>query len=191
MWAEENTRSSIFEAMKRRETYGTSGPRIILRFFAAESFPENICNRDERIELAYKTGQPMGGQLTSTKQLQFYIEAQADPNGEKLVRGQIIKGWLEDGEPKESVVDVFSHSTGTESFCTTYIDKEHQANDQTFYYARIIEHPSLRWTERKCRIAEIDCQKPVAKGYEACCDEKTPKTIQERAWSSPIWHYPQ
>ena len=129
-------------------------------------------------------------ELKSSQRIQFYIEAQADPMGNELVRGQIIKGWLEDGEPKESVVDVFSQPTGRDSFCTTYIDKEHRASEQAFYYARILEHSSLRWTEKKCRIAQIDCQKNVPKGYETCCNKKTPKNIQERAWSSPIWYLP-
>lgn len=190
VWAEQNTREAIFDAMKRRETYGTSGPRINLRFFAAESFSKDICDQENRIQMAYHNGQPMGGEMHALNSIQFYLEAKADPTGDRLMRGQIIKGWLEDGKPKEKVLDVFNFSTGVDHFCGTYTDVEHNSTVQAFYYARVLEVPTMRWTERKCRIANIDCTKKPPKGYETCCNQKHPKTIQERAWSSPIWHLP-
>ena len=186
LWAEENTRTSLFAAMKRRESYGTSGPRIKLRFFAAPSLPIDICDKVDRISIGYNSGVPMGGILSPNSKPTFFVEAQQDKR--RLQKIQIIKGWLAEDKLHEQVIDLYDSTTGQPNVCIRWEDPN--PSQHAFYYARVLEEPSLRWTAYRCQQANIDCTSKVSKQDSVCCDPKIPKWIQERAWSSPIWTTP-
>ncbi|HEY9037084.1 MAG TPA: DUF3604 domain-containing protein [Pseudomonadales bacterium] len=216
VYAEENSRDAIFDGMKRRETYGTSGPRIGLRFFGGRDFPADLCDSPDFIATGYAQGTPMGGMLSPVADetgLMFAVAAQADPGagGEPampLQRIQIIKGWVENGVAHEKVFDVAGtpnngasvdtntcvpQGDGYRQLCAVWRDPEFKAQQSAFYYARTLENPSCRWTTRQCVAAGVNCSKPetITAGYEACCAASPyPKTIQERAWSSPVWYSP-
>ncbi len=212
VWAEENSRESIFSALRRREAYATSGPRITLRFFAGREFPEDMCQRDDYAELAYKLGVPMGGELTSTtlgerQSPVFTVFAAADPRTgqQALQRIQIIKGSVDaQGQRQEKVIDVAGEvdtnsavnlhtcettDTGVKQLCTTWTDPDYDAGANHYYYARVLETPSCRWSQHICASAGVDCSQPqsIREGLEGCCSADHRPTIQERAWSSPIW----
>ena len=206
VWAEENTRDALYTAMRRRETFATSGPRIQLRFFAGQ-LPEDIANHRDPVSTAYKSGVPMGGELSSLDESPlFFIWALRDPQEGWLQRAQIIKGWVEKGEAKEAVFDVacsdglepdpISHrcpangalvnlndcsitrGKGDVSLKTAWTDPEFRADQQAFYYVRVLENPSCRWSTWDA----------IRLGIEPNPDLKS--TQQERAWSSPIWYKP-
>ena len=203
VWAEENSRDALFDAMKRRETFGTSGPRILPRFFASWSYELNMCEEADFIERAYKKGVPMGADLTrppvDAAKPRFVAAATRDPNGNLLQRLQIIKGWIDVGGYKRvEVIDVAGDANngasvdlnsgetkgpGYNSLCTVYVDEEFRPEEPAYYYLRVVENPSLRWSWAQC-IALSEEQQP------AKCVNDAPKTIQERAWSSPIWYKP-
>ena len=214
VWAEENTRDSLFEAMRRREVYGTSGPRITMRMFAMADTagPDNLCERPERTRIAYQNGVPMGGTISASKSVRLFVDAIRDPGrgghgGGMLQRIQIVKGWLgKDGEREERVVDIAGGDNdagvdldsckpfgqGQSRMCAVWEDKDFNPNTESYYYARVIENPSCRWNTYICNARQINCANPsdVPEGFKYCCDANTPKTIQERAWSSPVWHSP-
>ena len=209
IWAEENTRESLFVAMKRKETFATSGTRIRVRFFAGLSFADDMLNDPHLISMAYKTGVPMGSDLNGKGQRQpsFIVWATQDINSAKLQRIQIIKGWLKDGKSYEKVYDVacsdglavdsnthrcpdnnasvnlndcsFSANSGASELKTHWRDPDFNAHQHAFYYVRVLENPTCRWSTWD---AVKNNTKPVS-GIE--------KTIQERAWTSPIWYMPQ
>lgn len=216
VWAEENSRDALFDAMRRREVYGTSGPRMIVRFFGGWGYPEDLCSDPAFVERAYAGGVPMGGDLpplargASEPAPRFAVSAIADPGtldapGVPLQRIQIVKGWVESGVNHERVFDVATapgggadvdlatcqpRGEGARSLCAVWQDPEFQADLPAFYYARILENPSCRWSARLCRARGVDCRDPasVPPGLEPCCAPDHAWTVQERAWASPIWY---
>lgn len=217
LWAEENTRESLFKAMRRREAYGTSGPRMQVRLFGGWDLPLDQCNSSQFVQTGYAQGVPMGGDLPAAPAAgaapRFAVSALRDPgvgggNGERaepLQRIQIIKGWVENGVKQERVyevagdasngasVDVDTCATsgpGFASLCTVWQDPDFQPQQSAFYYARVVQNPSCRWTTYQCTAANIDCSSPdsVPDEYADCCNADYPKTVQERAWTSPIWY---
>ena len=139
----------------------------------------------------------------------FAVWAARDPGtdehpGTPLERVQIVKVWAQDGASHERVFDVAGGTTGAsvdlatctpqgagaDSLCATWSDPEFDAAAPALYYARVVENPSCRWTQWSCNARKVDCRAGAASGLEACCDPQVPKTIQERAWTSPIWWTP-
>ena len=216
VWAEENSRDSIFAAMRRREVYGTSGPRIQLRFFGGWDYSEDLCEREDGIERAYAGGTPMGGELKGARgpdsAPRFMFSALRDAGvegrpGGLLQRVQIIKGWVDaEGRSREKVFEVGGNPDngasvdaecrprgwGFDRLCDVWSDPEFDPERRSWYYARAVENPSCRWSAHICKDMNVDCSRPEALNEElrGCCDAKFPRTIQERAWSSPIWYTP-
>jgi hypothetical protein len=208
VWAEENSREALFDAMKRRETFATSGPRMRVRFFGGPDLPEELCEDPNRIALADAAGVPMGGELTigdDSGSPAFLALALRDPGtaeqpGGLLQRIQIIKGWADsDGLFHQSVYDIAGSSKsgasvdpktceprgqGFDSLCGVWRDPDFDASRRAVYYARVLENPSCRHTARFCLNTD-DGEQPAA-----CSDPDLPKEIQERAWTSPIWVTP-
>lgn len=215
LWAQENSRDALFEALRRREVYGTSGPRIVSRFFGGWDYSQELCASPQRIAQAYAGGVPMGDQLSpaSGNKPTFLVIASQDPGtayqpGTPLQRVQIIKGWLTpSGEFREKVVDVVgdarngasvdtntcaTRGKGFEELCAVWSDEDFQPGEQAYYYSRVVENPSCRWSQRICVAKGVDCARPetIGEGLEDCCAPAHQKVIQERAWSSPIWYTP-
>jgi len=209
VWAEENSRESIFQALRRREVYGTSGPRMTIRLFGGWDYPENLCDSDALVSKGYAGGVPMGSDLPArgegTKGPVFVVSAMRDAGtaehpGNLLQRVQIVKGWADaDGTFHQRVVDVAGNKTngasvdtktcevsgpGENQLCTVWRDPSFDANQRAVYYARVFENPSCRFSTRICNAAEAG-QKPAG-----CSDPNIPTTIQDRAWTSPIWYTP-
>lgn len=208
VWAEENTREAIYQALRRKETFATTGPRISLRFFAGYDYPTDLFERHDGIQLAYRGGVAMGGDLAATADHvpTFLVWGLADPNGVSLQRLQIIKGYTEGGKHVEKIYDVscsdglevdpsthrcpdngakvnladcsITADVGDSELKTVWRDPEFNPAIKTFYYVRALENPSCRWSTWDA----------VRAGTEPRPDLK--KTIQERAWSSPIWLSP-
>lgn len=208
VWAEANTRGHIYDAMKRKETYATSGGRIQLRFFAGYDFNTSPTNHDELFEDAYQNGVPMGSDLEiqEGQSPQFLIWAAKDPEGANLDRVQVIKGWYENGELHEtiytaavsdnrtieedgSVADTdaaidwdtgaWDESKGAVELKTIWTDPDFNSNAHAFYYLRVLELPTPSW--RGWDKIKHGIKFP----------EGTPLTVRERAWSSPIWYSPK
>lgn len=215
LWAEERTRGALFDALKRRETYGTSGPRIVLRVFGGWEYGADLCDAVDLPERGYAGGVPMGGELPVGPEggaPRFVVSAlrdvgtEAEP-GQKLERIQIIRGRLENGEYAVKVFDVAGAVSpgavdlgtcepapgGADALCTVWTDPDFDATAPAFYYVRVLEVASCRWTARQCLAGGVDCTKPetVTEGFERCCDKPFAATVQERAWSSPIWYSPE
>ena len=208
VWADENTRDSLFAAMRRRETFATSGPRIRVRFFGGTDLPADIADAADPTAIGYASGVPMGGLLAAPARAapRFLLWASRDPNAGWLQRAQIIKGWVQDGEAFEAVFDVacsdgfepdpdthrcpenratvnladcsISRDRGAVTLKTSWTDPAFDPDQQAFYYARVLENPSCRWSTWDA----------IRLGIEPNPD--LPATHQERAWSSPIWYQP-
>lgn len=213
LWAEENSRDALFEAMLRKEAYATSGTRPTLRFFGGWDYPPDACERRDRVRLGYAKGVPMGGDLPARTRQDgaptFLVAATRDPhpNGSDLQRIEIVKGWVEAGQRREIVLTVAGgpndadvdlstcerRGAGKTDLCTVWSDPDFDPDQRAFYYARLLENPSCRWTRWACVDAGVDCADPatVPAEFEACCTGELPPTIQERAWSSPIWYEPE
>ena len=208
VWAEENTRDSIFDAFRRKETYATSGSRIKLRFFGGYDLDQSMLSKEDLVKEAYKKGVPMGQDLavSEDKAPSFLIWAMRDKNAAPLQRVQIIKGWVEKttGRPFEEVIDVacsdglapdpttnrcpdngalvdisdcsISSDRGANEIKTVWTDDSFDSSVKSFYYVRVLENPSCRWSTWDA----------VKNGTEP--REDLQPTIQERAWSSPIWY---
>jgi hypothetical protein len=216
-WAEENSRDAIFAAMRRREAYGTSGPRMIVRLFGGWDYSEDLCGDAEFAAKGYAGGVPMGGELPQPPEARaqgaprLAVWALRDPGGNgapstPLQRIQIVKGWAAGGESHERVYDVAGdpkagagldlHSCtpapGADQLCRVWTDPDFDAKAPAFYYARVVENPSCRWNTYACNAHHVDCAHPesVPRELAACCDANVPKSIQERAWTSPIWYSP-
>jgi hypothetical protein len=214
LWAEENTRDALFAAMQRREAYGTSGPRPVVRFFGGWSYPADLCERSDFVARGYGEGVPMGGALAPAPAgaaPRFAVQALQDPGsatepGVPLQRIQIVKGWLEDGVTHERVIDVAGgpndasvdlascapKGAGFARLCSVWSDPDFDPEEPAFYYARVLENPSCRWSQHVCAAARVDCARPdtIGAGLEGCCDPLHRPTVQERAWTSPIWYAP-
>ncbi len=215
LWAEENSRDALFAAMQRREAYATSGPRIRLRLFGGWDLPEELCNAADFVEVGYRDGVPMGGDLPVAQQAAaptFAVRAVKDAGtdrspGVRLRRLQIIKLWVAAGEVRERVFDVAGSADepagvdtascepsgdGVDQLCTVWRDPEFDPRAAAVYYARVLQNTTCRWSTQVCNAAGIDCDRTetIRPGWEDCCDSTFPKVVQERAWSSPIWYTP-
>ncbi|MEL7453521.1 MAG: DUF3604 domain-containing protein, partial [Pseudomonadota bacterium] len=189
IWAVENSRDAIFQSMKRREAFATSGTRIAPRFFVGD-YPEAICERDDWLEIAYARGVPMGANIPAPADTPtFVLQAVRDPSGEAqaLKELQIIKGWVDDEGRKHSEVTTVvaaDQPRGAPSFCQTYRDPDYDPSQNAYYYMRAVELPSIRWSRIQCdALDEVD--KPPL------CDQPMSDRIYEFAWTSPIWFEPE
>jgi hypothetical protein len=194
VWSTENTREAIFAALKRREVYATSGTRIITRFFGGWRMPADICRNPRLPVIGYNNGVPMGSVLPArtTQKPLFVVTGQQDPGSAGITQLQIIKGWSEQNQQFEHVYTVKqSPAPGGESrLCTVWKDDDFNPQQHAFYYARIIEATTPRWSSYDCEAAGVDCDIGPPPGLERCCDGTVPMTLEERAWTSPIWYVP-
>jgi len=213
LWAEENTRASLFEAMRRKETYATSGTRIKVRFFGGYDFSDRSLWGEHWSEHwvteAYRRGVPMGSDLpadTDAKAPSFVVWAVKDPTSGNLDRVQIVKGWSSSGQSFEKVYDVvwsgdrepdavtgrvpaiastvdienatYENSIGSSELSTVWTDPDFDPSMNAFYYVRVLEIPTPRWTTIQAKKLGVKVPQVV------------PATVQERAWTSPIWYAP-
>ena len=207
VWAESNTREGIWNAMKNKETFATSGPRIKVRLFGGYDFKDQYKDQNY-LEEGYAKGVPMGGDLPppNGKTPKFIVMASKDPMGPGLDRIQIIKGWLENGKMKEKTYNIavsdnrqikpdgsvepidapvnlqtgeFNSEKGSLELFTVWSDPDFDPLQKAFYYVRVLQLPTARWT----LIDEI------REGVKF--PDEVPKTIVERAWSSPIYYSPK
>ncbi len=209
VYAEENTRAALFAGMQRREAYGTSGTRIGLRFFGGTQLPPGLCDNPDMVAQGYAHGVPMGGDIARENgdagSPTFVVAATRDADGgAPLQRLQIVKGWLDgNGDTHEKVVDVAGDKDngagvdpatcalagdGAARLCAQWRDPDFDPRAPAFYYARAVENPSCRWNTWACVSHAVDCAADVPESLAHCCDASVPKTVQERAWSSPIWY---
>ncbi|RLT93973.1 DUF3604 domain-containing protein [Ketobacter sp.] len=212
VWATENTREALFDAMERKETYGTTGPRMIVRFFGGFDFVAEDANHRLPARVGYAKGVPMGGELTAApegKAPNFLVAAMKDPIGANLDRVQIVKGWMDKkGKLHEKVYDVvwgdadqrkpgadgkipavgntvdlanasWTNTIGDPELITVWQDPDFDPKQQAFYYARVLEIPTPRWTAYDAEKFKV---KPAA---------NVTMTLQERAFTSPIWYTPK
>lgn len=208
VWAEANTRSAIYEAFRRKETFATSGPRIKIRLFASSDYPEDVLTSGAALTTAYKKGVPMGAELHTAGEdaPQLIAMATRDPNSAALQRLQIVKGWTADGKNHERVYDIacsdggavdpdtqrcpdngaqvnlsncaITQNVGAANLEMAWQDPDFNPNHRAFYYARVLENPTCRWSTWDA----------IKAGVQPRSDLK--KTLQERAWTSPIWVLP-
>jgi len=210
VWATENTREALWDAMERKETYATTGPRMIVRFFGGWEFVAADANTRSPATVGYEKGVPMGGdlhQLVPGKAPTFLVAAMKDPIGANLDRIQIIKGWVDTkGETHEKVYDVawsgerkpdakgklpsvgdtvdvpnatYSNTIGSTELIKVWKDPEFDASQRAFYYARVLEIPTPRWTAYDAKYFGIKMPPEVT------------MKLQERAYTSPIWYTPE
>jgi hypothetical protein len=219
VWAEENTRESIFAAMQRKETFGTSGPRIKVRLFGGWGFALDVLKQKDWAKTAYANGVPMGGDLPPPKGKapSFVVWAVKDPDEANLDRIQIVKGWTRNGQSFEKVYDVawsgnralahsglvenilyrgndlklppvgntvdvknatYKNTIGAVELKTVWTDPEFDPSLHAFYYARVLQIPTPRWTTYD------------AKALGVAPPSNVPAAVQDRAWTSPIWYTP-
>jgi hypothetical protein len=210
VWARDNTRGEIFDAMKRKEVYATTGTRIRVRVFAGWNFEADEVTRPDFIAQGYQRGVPMGGNLMRPpkgKAPSFMIRALRDPDGANLDRIQIVKGWLDKkGKTHERIYDVavsdgrkadadgrvkkpvgntvdlatatYTNTIGAALLGTHWVDPDFDPKQHAFYYVRVLEIPTPRWTTHDAVFFNID--RP----------DNVPATIQDRAYTSPIWYTP-
>ena len=210
VWATDNTREAIFDAMQRKEVYGTTGPRMSVRLFGGWDFIEQDLNSRMPVRLGYEKGVPMGGDLRvkpeDAKAPSFMVYALRDPEGANLDRIQIVKGWMDaagktqekvyevvwageraivDGKlpPVGNTVDVANanwiNSIGASELGVVWTDPEFDAKQKAFYYARVLEIPTPRWSTYDAFRYGVDIP------------EGAPTSTQERAYTSPIWYTPE
>ena len=213
IWAEENTREALFAAMKRRETYASTGPRMEVRFFGGWSYEADVAFRPDLARIGYANGVPMGGDLTAAPDgasPRFLIRAVKDPIGANLDRVQVIKGWQsKDGALHEEVYDVavsdgrkirpgenvepvgstvnvedasYTNEIGDPELSVVWTDPNFNRDELAFYYERVLEIPTPRWTAYDAKYFGIS---------EEAIPDDVPMTLQERAYTSPIWYSPQ
>jgi len=208
VWAPANTREDLFAGMKRREVYATTGSRIVLRFFGGWDYAPDSVHSPYFETIGYRDGVPMGGELTAPTSTAptFMVQAMKDPDAANLDQVQIIKGWIDSNgqtheqiyyvalsddrgvdpetglpEPVGSTVDLenvsFSNTIGAVQLSAQWTDPDFNSEQAAFYYARAIEIPRPRWSEydRKAFNKEFS---------------EAPRTVQDRAYSSPIWYHP-
>ncbi len=238
VWAEQNTRDAVFDAIRRKETYATSGTRPTLRFFGGWGLDRQLCQNTSMIKEAYAQGVPMGGDLANQTAAapSFLVAAAKDTGspgypGTDLQRIQIIKGWTDEyGTTHERVYEVAGDPSngasidpasckpighGYANLCEVWQDPDFNPEANAFYYARVVENPTCRWSTLQCKAAGVDpfsdyCETQAANAteqakdngawgedvYGKCCLDKDNEpfyspVIQERAWSSPIWYSAQ
>lgn len=212
VWAKENTREDIFDALERKEVYASTGPRIAVRFFAGWDFEASVLSDPNFIAKAYLAGVPMGGELHPpagpARAPRFLVSASKDPAGANLDRIQIIKGWLaSDGSTQERVYDVawsgkrvidpvsgqlpilpstvnvkeaqYDNTVGEVSLSRLWTDPDFDAAEPAFYYLRVLQIMTPRWTSYD------------AARYGIAAPVDVPGEIQERAYTSPIWYRPE
>ena len=181
VWAEANTRADIFDALRRRETFGTSGSRIQLRFFAG-TYPPTMNTAEDAVAIAYANGVPMGADLPPLENPNFWVWASQDPHAPALDRIQVIKGWVENGVEKQKLWDVACSDgrspadngncpptsasvdiescvlsgTGAAELQATFSDPDYSPDQTAFYYVRVFENPSCRWTTALANEAGVD-----------------------------------
>lgn len=212
VWAEENTRASLWDAMYRKETFGVSGPHMKVRFFGGWSYAKNVLDASDWVKQSYAGGVPMGADLPAMPSSgkgtapSFVVWAVKDPTSANLDRVQIIKGWSRNGQSFEKVYDVawagdrkpdkwsgrvpairstvdiekatYTNDVGSVELKTVWTDPDFDPSLHAFYYARVLEIPTPRWT----LIQAVKANLPPP--------DVVPLTGQERAWSSPIWYTP-
>jgi hypothetical protein len=209
VWAEENTRESIFSAFKRKETFGTSGTRIKVRMFAGWNYPKDMTKQADWVKAAYDGGVPMGGDLTPQARATaptFVVHAIKDPNSGNLDRVQIIKISTRNGKSKETVYDVvwsgdrkadpktgkvpavgntvdikaatYANSIGATELIGEWTDPSFDPKAHATYYARVLEIPTPRWSTYWAAKLNLPPNPNVA------------ATVQQRAWTSPVWYTP-
>jgi hypothetical protein len=208
VWAEENTRASLFEGMQRKETFAVTGPHIKVRLFGGWEYTADALNDRDWVKTGYTKGVPMGGDLPPAKGKAptFIVWAVKDPTSGNLDRIQIVKGWTKSGQSFEKIFDVvwagdrtpdkwtgvvppigstvdvanatYTNSIGSVELKTVWTDPEFDPGLHAFYYARVLEIPTPRWTTIQAKQLGIAPPDVVA------------PTLQERAWSSPIWYTP-
>ncbi len=207
VWAEENTREAIFAALRRKETFATSGPRMKVRFFASYDYDSALLEKADMVRRAYAQGVPMGGDLLrqSGGEPVFLAWALRDSGSAPLQRIQIVKGWLDaQGDAHEKIYDIvcaggvavdpttqrcpdnnaqvnledcsYSADSGADELKTLWRDPEFDAMQSAFYYIRVLENPTCRWSTWDAIRAGSKRNPSMA------------ATLQERAWSSPIWY---
>ena len=191
-WAVENSRDAIFEAFQRRETFGTSGPRIRPRFFGGQGYEPAMCASGDIASVGYANGVPMGGDLPSDIDAPTFIaSALRDPGrgGAPLQKLQIIKGWIDgEGEARYQVTDlkpqgVQDSDDGYASLCAAYTDPSFDPVQPAYYYLRVVQMPTKRWSTIQCEQAGENAPER--------CNNNAPKIIRELAWTSPIWYTPR
>jgi len=198
VWAPENTREAIFDAIDRKEVYATSGGRQIVRFFGGWDIPLDLCDEPNAIELADAQGVPMGADLPESPggsnggdAPRFLVSSQQDPDGAPLQRIQIVKGWLdENGVAQETVYDVAGdpnngasvdvntcqpQGAGFSSLCNVWEDSDFDPDQHAFYYSRTVENPTCRWNQQYCvdRYGDLGaaCAAGTVDGFTSfCCD---------------------
>ena len=205
VWAEENSRDAIFNAMQRREVFGTSGPRIVPRFFGGWTLAANSCELPGMSKEAYVNGVPMGSDLETPPDKEskpsFIVSALRDPdaNATPLQQLQIIKGWVNsEGTPHFKIITAagkpdngagvnttngIRFGEGHDSLCAVFTDKEFDPGVPSYYYLRVVENPSPRWSL-------LDCLKYQETDRPEVCEDSSRHVIQEMAWTSPIWYTP-
>jgi hypothetical protein len=186
VWATANTRQAITEAFRRKEVYATSGPRIALRVFAGYGFTPRDARARDIAATGYRGGVPMGGDLARAphgRAPSLLIHAVRDPLSAPLQRVQVVKGWLDaQGHREERVFDATpagGPQAGATEIATVWQDPDFDPARRAFYYVRVLEQPVARHQVHDARALGID---PASTGF--------PLTIQERAWSSPVWYTP-
>ena len=205
VWAVENTRDAIFDAMERRETFGTSGTRIVPRFFAGWDYAGDSCDQADMASHGYASGVPMGSDLTAPPtddaRPRFILSAWRDPGVAEapLQQLQLIKGWIDaNGRHHTSVTSVAGSpengagvdfatgerfGEGHASLCTVYEDSEFDPALPAYYYLRVVENPSPRWSFFDCRELDESVRPDL-------CSDQARHIIQEMAWSSAVWYTP-
>ncbi|MGD9325124.1 MAG: DUF3604 domain-containing protein, partial [Desulfobacterales bacterium] len=211
VWATANTRKALFDAMKRKEVYATTGPRMLVRFWGGWNFVEADASSRLPAAVGYAKGVPMGGDLSmgpDGKSPTFLVAALKDPYGANLDRIQIVKGWVDKGgKTQEKVYDVvwgdaasrkpgpdgklpavgdtvdvknatWTNTIGDPELMAVWTDPQFDQNLKAFYYARVIEIPTPRWTAYDAKRFNVTMSKEVL------------MTTQERAYTSPIWYTP-
>ncbi len=211
LWAERNTRTSLFAAMQRREAFATSGTRMRVRLFAGWDFDKALIERPDWVQQAYAAGYPMGADIPARianqpAALQLIVHAVKDPEGANLDRVQVIKIWQQDGQPQERIFDVvwsdgrqpdpqsgklpavgntvnlatatYTNDIGATELLTVWTDPEFNAQVPAIYYARVLEIPTPRWSTYLAARSGLPLSTAV------------PATLQERAWTSPVFYSP-